>query len=97
VKRSSCIAAKSLGISDGSLAAWVKAVKAAEVPGALDANERAELERLRKENKDLRMDREILRKAAAYFAKETSLDQMVMTLIANAAMVAAARTCANRC
>lgn len=70
--RSRAEVAKSLGISDGSLAAWVKAVEAAEMPGALDANERAELERLRKENKDLRMDREILRKAAAYFAKETT-------------------------
>jgi len=63
--------AKSLGISDGSLASWVKAAREAEVPGALSADERAELERLRKEVKDLRMDREILRKAAAYFARET--------------------------
>ena len=50
----------------------MKAVEATEVPGVLDANERIELERLRKENKDLRMDREILRKAAAYFARETA-------------------------
>lgn len=70
--RSRAEVAKSLGISDGSLASWVKAVEAAEAPGALDASERAELERLRKENKDLRMDREILRKAAAYFAQETN-------------------------
>ena len=70
-ERSRAEVAKSLGISDGSLAAWVKAVEAAEVPGALDADERAELARLRKENKELRMDREILRKAAAYFARET--------------------------
>ena len=63
--------AKSLGISDGSLASWVKAAREAEVPGALSVDERAELERLRKEVKDLRMDREILRKAAAYFARET--------------------------
>jgi len=63
--------AKSLGISDGALAAWVKAAERDEAPGALDANERAELERLRKENKDLRMDREILRKAAD-FARETN-------------------------
>jgi transposase len=63
---------KSLGISDGSLAAWVKAVERDEEPGALDASERAELERLRAEVKDLRMDREILRKAAAYFARETN-------------------------
>jgi transposase len=70
-ERSRAEVAKSLGISDGSLAAWVKAVEATEVPGGLDPDERAELERLRRENKDLRMDREILRKAAAYFARET--------------------------
>jgi transposase len=64
--------AKSLGISDGSLAAWVKQTREAEQPGALDADERAELERLRQENRELKMDREILRKAAAYFARETS-------------------------
>ena len=70
-ERSRAEVAKSLGISDGSLAAWIKAAEAAEVPGALDPDERAELARLRRENKDLRMDREILRKAAAYFARET--------------------------
>jgi transposase len=70
--RSRAEVAKSLGISDGSLAAWVKAVEAEEEPGALDVDERAELERLRKEVKDLRMDREILRKAAVYFARETN-------------------------
>lgn len=64
--------ARSLGISDGSLAAWVKQARDAEQPGALTTDERAELEALRKENKDLRMDREILRKAAAYFARETN-------------------------
>lgn len=69
--RSRAEVAKSLGISDGSLAGWVKAFKAAEEPGGLDPDERAELDRLRRENKDLRMDREILRKAAAYFARET--------------------------
>lgn len=70
--RSRVEVATSLGISDGSLAALVKAVVAEEEPGALDANERAELERLRKESKDLRMDREILRKAAVDFALETN-------------------------
>ncbi len=69
--RPRCQVAKSLGISDGSLAAWVKETDAADQPGGLDADERAELARLRKENQDLRMDREILRKAAAYFARET--------------------------
>lgn len=63
--------AKSLGISDGSLATWVKQAREVEA-GGLDADERAELDRLRKENRELKMDREILRKAAAYFARETS-------------------------
>ena len=69
--RSRAEVAKSLGISDGSLAAWAKAAGRDEVPGALDADERVELNRLRREVKDLRMDRENLRKAAAYFAQET--------------------------
>ena len=64
--------ARLLGISDGSLASWVKEADEAEQPGALDPNERAELARLRKENAELKMDREILRKAAAYFARETN-------------------------
>jgi transposase len=50
---------------------WVKAADAAAEPGALDADERGELNRLRREVKDLRMDREILRTAAARFALET--------------------------
>jgi transposase len=37
---------------------------------ALAEDERAELQRLRKENKELRMEREILKKASAFFAKE---------------------------
>jgi transposase len=70
--RSRAEVAKSLGISDGSLATWVKQAERDELPGALDADERAELARLRKENRELKMDREILRKAAAYFARETN-------------------------
>ena len=70
--RSKAEVARSLGISDGSLAMWVKAARDGDRPGALDADERAELMRLRAENRELRMDREILRKAAAYFARETN-------------------------
>jgi transposase-like protein len=41
-------------------------------PGALTTEERAELTQLRRENKRLQMEREILKKAAAFFAKENT-------------------------
>lgn len=69
--RSRAEVARSLGISDGSLAEWVKRARQ-EAEAGLDPDERAELERLRVENRELKMDREILRKAAAYFARETN-------------------------
>jgi len=37
----------------------------------LTTSEKEELQRLRRENKQLRMEREILKKAAAFFAKES--------------------------
>jgi len=41
-------------------------------PGALTTDEREELRRLRRENHVLKQEREILKRAAAFFAKETS-------------------------
>jgi transposase len=74
--RSMAEVARSLGISDATLSNWVvkdreERARAAD-PRALDESEREELKRLRKEVSDLKMDREILRKAAAYFARETN-------------------------
>ena len=42
-----------------------------EQAGALSAAERDELARLRRENKQLRLERDILSRAAAWFARET--------------------------
>jgi transposase len=68
--------ARSLGVADATLANWVaadrEATERAKDPNALSESELAELKRLRKENAELRVDREILRKAAAYFARETT-------------------------
>lgn len=68
--------ARSLGVPVSTLAKWVQADRDARVraddPSGLSETEREELRRLRKENMDLRTDREILRKAAAYFARETA-------------------------
>ena len=64
--------AKDLGISDVTLRHWLTEEKAArgERPGDLSGDEREELGRLRDENATLRMEREILRKAAVFFARE---------------------------
>ena len=64
--------AKDLGISDVSLRRWIREEQDAsgERPGGLSSDEREELARLRDENAKLRMEREILRKAAVFFARE---------------------------
>jgi transposase len=73
--RSQADVARSLGINVQTLSGWVIADRDAQAraadPTALSDDERDELKRLRKENASLREDREILRKAAAYFARET--------------------------
>jgi len=60
--------AMELGISAKSIGEWVR--KAEESGDTVDEDERAELKRLRKEVRELRMEREILAKATAFFAKE---------------------------
>ena len=65
--------ARDLGIGRESLTRWIRQaeIDAGQGPeGALTSEEKDELRRLRRENKRLRMEREILKKAAAFFAKE---------------------------
>lgn len=73
--RSQADIARSLGINVTTLSGWVIAARDSDVraadPNALTEDERDELKRLRREVTELRQDREILRKAAAYFARET--------------------------
>ena len=65
--------AEDLGISDVTLRNWIKRERAerGQHPGGLSSDEREELARLRDENAKLRMEREILAKAAVFFAKES--------------------------
>lgn len=68
------VLARDLGVSEQALRDWVRraAIEAGQGPvGALTSAERAELVRLRREIKVLQQEREILKKAAAFFAKET--------------------------
>ena len=63
-------AAASLGITSKLLYNWKAKVEAQKSGLSLSADERAELIKLRKENKRLQMERNILKKASAFFAKE---------------------------
>jgi transposase len=64
-------AAKSLGVDQGSVRQWVRKLSSeAGLAPAGDGALQAEVQRLRKENARLLMEREILKKAAAFFARE---------------------------
>jgi len=58
-------ASEALGVSQVTLSAWKRALVPRE-----QAELEAELKQLREENRELRMEREILKKAATFFAKE---------------------------
>jgi transposase len=69
-------AARRLSISPKTLTNWVKRAKGGDSPGAAAPRREvteaeAELSRLRRENAELRMERDILKKASAYFAQES--------------------------
>jgi transposase len=65
--------ARDLGVNESTLGEWVNIAKRSgkveEKP--LDASERAELKAAREEIRRLRMERDFLKKAAAWFAKES--------------------------
>ena len=63
-------AAKSLGINPNLLYRWKDKVDELAAGTALAEDERAELKRLRKEIKELRMEKAILKKARVFFAQE---------------------------
>ena len=63
-------AVASLGIHANLLSGW-KRKFAAEASGGLEAGDRQELDQLREENRRLKMERDILKKATAFFARES--------------------------
>ncbi len=66
--------ARDLDLTASALRTWVERARADRgkgKPGVLTTAEREELAKLRKENRELRMERDILKKAAAFFANES--------------------------
>ena len=67
--------ASSLSVKENTLSRWVQIGRrqdASESTGGLTETERSELGQLRREVKRLRTEREILKKATAFFAKENA-------------------------
>ncbi len=68
-------ASRDLGLADSLIRTWLKqsdGVDGRDQPVALTASEKEELSHLRREVKTLRMEREILKRAATFFAKENA-------------------------
>jgi len=63
-------AARSLDIGANLLGRWRREFEEEASGARLSVDEREELKRLRRENRMLRMEKEILKKASQYFAKE---------------------------
>lgn len=68
-------ACKSLGVAENSMALWVKQFEAGTLmamPGPLTRTpDQEQVLTLRRENQELRMERDLLKKAAAYFARNS--------------------------
>lgn len=67
--------ARSLDLTASAVTKWVRQARIDRGkgrPDQLTTEEKLELTKLRKENRELRLEREILKKAAAFFAKENA-------------------------
>ena len=67
--------ARDLDLTESALRTWVERARADRgtgKPGALTTEERTELSRLRREVRELRLERDVLKKAAVFFAKHST-------------------------
>jgi transposase len=71
--------ARELGLNEGTLGRWVNLDRRArEGDGGLSESERDELNRLRRENAELAMERDVLKRSAALWVKEACATQALL-------------------
>lgn len=68
-EQSTAAIARDLGLNPNSLYAWINQYRSELLNTGLELSPEQELKQLRKEVSELRQEKEILKKAAAYFAK----------------------------
>ena len=69
-RRPRCQIAGELGISDTTLSKWMSDSENDRVPESLSVSDKAELDQLRSEKREWILEREILKKAMAFWVKE---------------------------
>lgn len=63
---------KDLGIGRSTLEKWLRSYRSSTESQVVSINEREELRKLKAENHKLRLERELLKKAAVFFANDPS-------------------------
>jgi transposase len=64
--------ARELDVHEGTLGNWVNKARPAQRPEALSETEREELNRMRKENAELRMQRDVLKRSVVLWVDEAT-------------------------
>ena len=70
-RRPRCQIADELGVSDTTLSKWMAQSENDQAPESLTVSDKAELEQLRSEKREWILEREILKKAMAFWVKES--------------------------